>query len=92
MILNEFAKYIQTKDNEIITNKSTAINILSEWIKLIMQKTPQTHIEKIIHTEITLAKNKYNEFLIIHLFFLQFIYFKFNFQIFQCSQKIFCHI
>ena len=65
MILNEFAKYIQTKDNEIITNKSTAINILSEWIKLIMQKTPQTHIEKIIHTEITLAKNKYNEFLML---------------------------
>ena len=30
-----------------------------------MSKKPKTKVEKIIHTEITLAKNKYNEFLII---------------------------
>ncbi len=65
MILNEFSKYIQTKNEEIITNKSTAINILTEWIQLIISKTPQTHTEKIVHTEITLAQNEYNEFLII---------------------------
>ena len=47
MILNEFSKYIQTKNEEIITNKSTAINILTEWIQLIISKTPQTHTEKI---------------------------------------------
>lgn len=65
MILNEFSKYIQTKNDEIISNKSTAINILAEWIRFIMSKNPKTNVEKIIHSEITLAQNKYNEYLII---------------------------
>lgn len=65
MILNKFAKYIQTKDEDIISNKSTAVNILSEWIIKIISKKPRNNVEKIIHSEITLAKNKYNEFLII---------------------------
>ena len=65
MILDKFAKYIQTKDEDIISNKSTAINILSEWIIKIMSKKPKNNVEKIIHSEITLAKNSYNESLII---------------------------
>lgn len=65
MILSEFSKYIQTKDKEIIDNQATAINILSDWIKMIMSKNPKTNVEKIIHSELTLAQNKYNEFLII---------------------------
>ncbi len=65
MILQEFSKYIQTKNDEIICNKSTAINLLSEWIQQIMSKNPKTNVEKIIHSELTLAKNKYNEYLII---------------------------
>ncbi len=65
MILQEFSKYIQTKNDEIISNKSTAINILAEWIRFIMSKNPKTNVEKIIHSEITLAQNKYNEYLII---------------------------
>ena len=65
MILDKFAKYIQTKDEDIISNKSTAVNILSEWIIKIMSKKPRSHVEKIIHSEITEAKNSYNEFLII---------------------------
>jgi len=65
MILNAFSEYIQTKNQDIITNKSTAINILSDWIIKIISKKPKTKVEKIIHTEITLTKNKYNEFLII---------------------------
>ncbi len=65
MILSEFSKYIQTKDEEIITNKSTGVNILTEWIRTIMSKNPKTNVEKIIHSEITLAQNKYNEFLIV---------------------------
>ncbi|MCM1009626.1 MAG: hypothetical protein NC390_01945 [Fusobacterium sp.] len=65
MILSEFSKYIQTKDNEIISNKSTAVNLLSEWIQQIMSKNPKTNVEKIIHSELTLARNKYNEYLII---------------------------
>lgn len=65
MILNEFSKYIQTKNDEIISNKSTAINILAEWIRFIISKNPKTNVEKIIHSEITLAQNKYNEYLII---------------------------
>lgn len=65
MILQEFSKYIQTKNDEIISNKSTAVNILAEWIRFIMSKNPKTNVEKIIHSEITLAQNKYNEYLII---------------------------
>lgn len=65
MILNEFSKYIQMKNDEIISNKSTAVNILSDWIQDIMSRNPRTNLEKIIHSELTLAKNKYNEFLII---------------------------
>lgn len=65
MILNEFSKYIQTKNEEIINNQSTAVNILSDWIRSIMSRNPKTNVEKIIHSEITLAQNKYNEFLII---------------------------
>ena len=65
MILQEFSKYIQTKNDEIISNKSTAVNLLSEWIQQIMSKNPKTNVEKIIHSELTFAKNKYNEYLII---------------------------
>jgi len=65
MILNEFSKYIQQYDDEITANKATAVNILTNWIREILSRNPKTNIEKIIHTEITLAQNKYNEFLII---------------------------
>ncbi len=65
MILSEFAKYIQNRDDDIITNKATAVNILTEWIQLVMSTTPETNISKIVHSEITLAQNKYNEFLIV---------------------------
>lgn len=65
MILNEFSKYIQTKNKELISGELTAVNILSDWIRMIISKNPKTNVEKIIHSEITLAQNKYNEFLII---------------------------
>lgn len=65
MILSEFAGYIQTKDEEIAANEITAINVLTDWIRGIVARPPVSNVEKIIHSEITVAQNKYNEFLII---------------------------
>lgn len=64
MILSEFAKYLQTKDQEIL-DKESGINFLGLWIKSVLEKKPSTHVEKIIHKEITLAKNKVGDYLIV---------------------------
>lgn len=64
MILNEFSKFLQNHDEEIINNKSCT-KLLGQWIKIILEKNPKTNVEKIIHTELTLAKNKIGDYLII---------------------------
>jgi len=64
VILSEFAKYLQTKDQEIL-DKESGINFLGLWIKSVLEKKPSTHVEKIIHKEITLAKNKVGDYLIV---------------------------
>lgn len=64
MILNEFAKYLQDNEQSVIDKKS-CVNLLGKWIKSILEKTPKTNIEKIIHTEITLAKNEIGDYLLI---------------------------
>ena len=65
MILSEFAKYIQEKDDEIAANEITAVNVLTDWVREIISRPALTHVEKIIHAELLVAQNKYNEFLII---------------------------
>ncbi len=65
MILNEFSKYIQTKDSEILNNKTSATKVLCEWIKIVINKNPKSHVDKIIHKEIMLAENKSGDFLIV---------------------------
>ena len=65
MILSEFAKYIQQYDEEITTNKTTATQLLCNWIKLVINKNPKNHVEKIIHREILLAENKQGDFIIV---------------------------
>lgn len=65
MILNEFSKYIQTKDSEILNNKTSATKVLCEWIKIVINKKPKSHVDKIIHKEIMLAENKSGDFLIV---------------------------
>ena len=56
MILGEFSKYIQSRNNDITSNKATGTKILCDWIEL---------VDKIVHKEIMLAKNKSNDFFIV---------------------------
>lgn len=65
MILTEFAKYLQDNEQEIVNNKKTGTILLGGWIKSVLEKNPKTNVEKIIHTEITLAKNKVGDYLLV---------------------------
>lgn len=64
MILTEFSKFLQNKEQEIVEKKSCT-RLLTKWIKEILEKNPKTNVEKIIHTEIALAKNKAGDFLLV---------------------------
>lgn len=65
MILNEFSKYIQSRNADIIKNKATGTKILCDWIELVINKNPKNHVDKIVHKEIMLAKNKSGDFVIV---------------------------
>ncbi|CDE45294.1 unknown [Clostridium sp. CAG:768] len=65
MILNEFSKYIQSKNEDITSGKSTGTKILCDWIKIVINKNPKNHVDKIVHKEIMLAENKSGDFLIV---------------------------
>lgn len=64
MILSEFSKFLQDREQEIIEKKSCT-KLLGQWIKDILEKKPKSNVEKIIHTEVTLAKNKAGDYLIV---------------------------
>lgn len=64
MILAEFSKYLQDNEKDIIEKKS-AISMLGQWIKFVLENNPKTNVEKIIHTEITLAKNNVGDYLLV---------------------------
>lgn len=64
MILAEFSKFLQSKEQEIIEKKSCT-SLLGQWIKYVLENKPKTNVEKIIHTEITLAKNKAGDYLLV---------------------------
>lgn len=65
MILGEFSKYIQQFDEEITSNKTTATKVLCEWIKLVINKNPKNHVDRIVHKEIMLAENNQGDFIIV---------------------------
>ena len=65
MILSEFSKYIQSRNEDIMSNKATVTKILCDWIELVINKNPKNNVDKIVHKEIMLAKNKSNDFLIV---------------------------
>ena len=65
MILNEFSKYLQSRNNDIISNKATATKILCDWIHLVIYKNPKNNVDKIVHKEIMLAENNSGDFLIV---------------------------
>lgn len=64
MILTEFAKFLQSNEQEIIEKKSCT-SLLGAWIKTILERQPKTNAEKIIHAEISLAKNKVGDYLLV---------------------------
>lgn len=64
MILAEFAKFLQERNEEIIKNKSTC-HLLCVWIAEILKKKPKTNVEKVIHAEIACAANECGEFLLV---------------------------
>lgn len=64
MILTEFAKFLQENEQTIIEKKSCT-SLLSAWIKSVLEQKPKTNVDKIIHTEIALAKNKVGDYLLI---------------------------
>lgn len=64
MILNEFAKILQQHEQEIVNGKSSLM-FLTEWLEIILSKRPKTNIEKILHTEIALCKNKLGDCLLV---------------------------
>jgi len=64
MILAEFSKFLQENEQEIIENKSCT-RLLGTWIKSVLEKKPNTNVDKIIHQEITLAKNKAGDYLLV---------------------------
>ena len=65
MILKEFSKYIQQKNDDILSGKTTATKILTDWIRLVIHKNPKKHVDNIVHSEIMLAENSYGEFLLV---------------------------
>ncbi|MDR1168126.1 MAG: hypothetical protein LBK53_04440 [Heliobacteriaceae bacterium] len=64
MILSAFSKYLQKHDSEIIENKTSAVKLLCDWVRLVVHKNPKQHVDKIVHAEIMLAENTGGDFLI----------------------------
>ena len=64
LILSEFSKFLQSKEQEII-EKNSCTSLLGIWVKSVLERHPKTHVEKIIHKEITLAENKVGDYLLV---------------------------
>lgn len=65
MILSEFSKFLHKYNQDIAENKTTAAKLLCQWIKIVINKNPKNHADKIVHKEIMLAENKAGDFFII---------------------------
>ncbi len=59
MILKAFSKYLQ-KYNE----DTPCVILLVRWIRKILDKEPTNNIERIIHHEINISKNKMGMFIL----------------------------
>lgn len=59
MILKEFSQYLQ--DNL----ETSAVVLLNKWIKTKVETPALSNVDKIIQAEIYIAKNKYNDSLLI---------------------------
>lgn len=64
MILTAFSKFLQENKAKIIEQKSCT-SLLFQWVKEILDKSPVSNVEKVIHAEIALAKNRVGDYLLI---------------------------
>jgi len=60
MIIKAFSEYIKTFNSEI-----PSLLLLTRWIKEKLSKNPENNVERIIHNEIGILKNKRGVFLLI---------------------------
>lgn len=65
MILSEYAKFLQEHNEELLTRKTTPLKLLHEWLRIVINKNPKNHIDKIIHKEIMYAQNENGDYVII---------------------------
>ena len=65
MILAEFAKFLQQHNAELMTHKTTPIELLHKWLYIVINKNPKSNIEKIVHKEILYAQNENGDYLIV---------------------------
>lgn len=65
MILQEFSKYLQNYNDDIINGKTTATKLLCTWICSVIKKNPKNNVDKIVNKEIMLAENDAGDFLIV---------------------------
>ncbi len=65
MILAQYAKFLQNHSEDLISHKTTPIELLGTWLYEIINKNPKTNIEKIIHKELMYAQNSDGEYLIV---------------------------
>lgn len=60
MIIKAFSDYIRKYNSEI-----PSLLILTRWLREILSKNPENNVERIIHNEIGILKNKRGDFLLI---------------------------
>lgn len=65
MILSEFAKFLQLHNSELMTNKTTPLELLHKWLYKVITKNPKNNVEKIVHKEIMYAQNENDEYIIV---------------------------
>jgi len=65
MILAEFAKFLQQHSDELITYKTTPLELMHKWLIAIINKNPKNNVEKIVHKEIMYAQNETGDYVIV---------------------------
>ncbi len=65
MILSEFSKFLQSHNDELLTHKTSPLELLHVWLEQITNKNPKSNVEKIVHREILFCKNNEGDYLII---------------------------
>ncbi len=65
MILANFAEFLQLHNDDLITHKTTPLELMHKWLIQIINKNPKNNVEKIIHKEIMYAQNDNGDYIIV---------------------------